>query len=31
MPGLELAVPAEDLDRVEGLAVGGLATLPVRW
>jgi cytochrome P450 len=31
LPGLELAVPAEDLDRVEGLAVGGLATLPVRW
>ena len=31
VPGLELAVPAEDLDRVEGLAVGGLATLPVRW
>ncbi|MEV0698915.1 cytochrome P450 [Saccharopolyspora sp. NPDC050389] len=31
LPTLELAVSAEDLDRVEGLAVGGLRELPVRW
>ncbi|WP_328610839.1 cytochrome P450 [Amycolatopsis sp. NBC_00345] len=31
LPTLELAVPAEELRRVEGLAVGGLRELPVRW
>ncbi|GAB2933262.1 cytochrome P450 [Nonomuraea fastidiosa] len=31
LPSLELAVPVEELERVEGLAVGGLRTLPVRW
>ncbi|EHR61879.1 cytochrome P450 [Saccharomonospora cyanea] len=31
LPTLELAVESSDLERVEGLAVGGLATLPVRW
>ncbi|MEV0200412.1 cytochrome P450 [Nonomuraea sp. NPDC050691] len=31
LPTLELAVPVEDLRRVEGLAVGGLRTAPVRW
>ncbi|NUW46964.1 cytochrome P450 [Nonomuraea rhodomycinica] len=31
LPGLELAVPVEELRRVEGLAVGGLQTVPVRW
>jgi cytochrome P450 len=31
LPSLELAVPAEELQRVEGLAVGGLRELPVRW
>lgn len=31
LPSLELAVPAAELERVEGLAVGGLATVPVRW
>ncbi|MFC5831527.1 cytochrome P450 [Nonomuraea insulae] len=31
LPTLELAVPAEELRRVEGLAVGGLSTVPVRW
>jgi cytochrome P450 len=31
VPSLELAVPAEDLRRVEGLVVGGLSALPVRW
>lgn len=31
LPSLELAVPATELERVEGLAVGGLATVPVRW
>jgi cytochrome P450 len=31
LPGLALAVPAEDLERVEGLIVGGLTALPVRW
>ncbi|MDA2806785.1 cytochrome P450 [Nocardiopsis suaedae] len=31
LPGLDLAVPAAELRRVEGLAVGGLATVPVRW
>ncbi|WP_019818789.1 cytochrome P450 [Saccharomonospora saliphila] len=31
LPSLELAVHAADLQRVEGLVVGGLATVPVRW
>ncbi|GLY34268.1 cytochrome P450 [Amycolatopsis sp. NBRC 101858] len=31
LPTLELAVPADELRRVEGLAVGGLRELPVRW
>ncbi|SEG88110.1 Cytochrome P450 [Nonomuraea solani] len=31
LPTLELAVPVAELERVEGLAVGGLATVPVRW
>ncbi|MGJ6967055.1 cytochrome P450 [Streptosporangium sp. G11] len=31
LPTLELAVPVEKLERVEGLAVGGLRTVPVRW
>ncbi len=31
LPSLELAVPVADLRRVEGLAVGGLRELPVRW
>ena len=31
LPSLELAVPVEKLERVEGLAVGGLRTVPVRW
>jgi cytochrome P450 len=31
LPSLELAVAAEDLRRVEGLAVGGLREVPVRW
>ncbi|MER7128333.1 cytochrome P450 [Streptosporangium saharense] len=31
LPALELAVPQEELRRVEGLAVGGLSELPVRW
>lgn len=31
LPTLELAVPQEELRRVEGLAVGGLSELPVRW
>lgn len=31
LPSLDLAVAAEDLRRVEGLVVGGLAELPVRW
>jgi cytochrome P450 len=31
LPTLELAVPAEELQRVEGLAVGGLREVPVRW
>lgn len=31
LPSLELAVAAEDLRRVEGLVVGGLRTVPVRW
>ena len=31
LPSLELAVDVEDLRRVEGLVVGGLKELPVRW
>ncbi|MFJ8752963.1 cytochrome P450 [Streptomyces sp. NPDC102441] len=31
LPTLELAVPVHDLQRVEGLLVGGLRTVPVRW
>ncbi|MCE3550756.1 cytochrome P450 [Pseudonocardia sp. RS11V-5] len=31
LPGLDLAVPVDELQRVEGLAVGGLRELPVRW
>ncbi|MEV4054847.1 cytochrome P450 [Amycolatopsis sp. NPDC049688] len=31
LPSLDLAVPAGELRRVEGLAVGGLRELPVRW
>ena len=31
LPTLELDVPADELRRVEGLAVGGLRELPVRW
>jgi hypothetical protein len=29
--GLELAVEPQDLRRVEGLVVGGLRDVPVRW
>ncbi|MGI5270265.1 cytochrome P450 [Nonomuraea sp. CA-218870] len=31
LPSLELAVSPAELERVEGLAVGGLRTVPVRW
>lgn len=31
LPSLELAVAAEELRRLEGLAVGGLREVPVRW
>lgn len=31
LPSLELAVTVDDLHRVEGLVVGGLRELPVRW
>ncbi|MGW4235483.1 cytochrome P450 [Streptomyces sp. NPDC004749] len=31
LPGLRLAVPVEELPRVEGLLVGGLTAVPVRW
>ena len=31
LPTLELAVSPAELERVEGLAVGGLRTVPVRW
>ncbi|GAA4663708.1 cytochrome P450 [Amycolatopsis dongchuanensis] len=31
LPTLELAAPAAELRRVEGLAVGGLRELPVQW
>ncbi|MET9913271.1 cytochrome P450 [Streptomyces sp. NPDC006476] len=31
LPSLELAAPTADLRRLEGLAVGGLSEVPVRW
>ena len=31
LPTLELAIPAEDLARREGLLIGGLERVPVRW
>ncbi|MDT7653962.1 MAG: hypothetical protein QOI36_5368, partial [Pseudonocardiales bacterium] len=31
LPTLELAVAPEELRRIEGLAVGGVEELPVRW
>lgn len=31
LPTLELAVPPEELQRLEGLLVGGLREVPVRW
>jgi len=31
LPTLELAAPAADLGRLQGLAVGGLSEVPVRW
>ena len=31
LPSLDLAVPAEDLRRREGLLVGGLEEVPVTW
>ncbi|MBT2228154.1 cytochrome P450 [Nonomuraea sp. NEAU-A123] len=31
LPTLVLAVPVEELERLDGLAVGGLLKLPVRW
>ncbi|WP_369173848.1 cytochrome P450 [Streptomyces sp. R28] len=31
LPTLQLAVPVDELRRVEGLLVGGLRTVPVRW
>jgi cytochrome P450 len=31
LPTLELAVPESDLEKVEGLLVGGLVAVPVRW
>ncbi|WP_067499323.1 cytochrome P450 [Actinoplanes sp. TFC3] len=31
LPGLSLAVTPDELQRVEGLAVGGLREVPVRW
>jgi cytochrome P450 len=31
LPTLELAVPAAELRAVEGLAVGGLREVPVKW
>lgn len=31
LPTLELAVPTNELERVEGLLVGGLTEVPVRW
>lgn len=31
LPTLQLAVSIDELQRVEGLLVGGLRTVPVRW
>lgn len=31
LPGIELAVAPDELRRIEGLVVGGLRELPVRW
>ncbi|MES4906044.1 MULTISPECIES: cytochrome P450 [unclassified Streptomyces] len=31
LPSLDLAVPVADLQKVEGLSVGGLREVPVRW
>ncbi|MFI5525732.1 cytochrome P450 [Streptomyces platensis] len=31
LPSLELDIPATDLERLEGLLVGGLSKVPVRW
>jgi hypothetical protein len=31
LPSLDLAIPVERLRTVEGLVVGGLTELPVRW
>ncbi|HEX6347442.1 cytochrome P450 [Umezawaea sp.] len=31
LPGLDLAVAVDELERVDGLVVGGLAEVPVRW
>lgn len=31
LPSLELAVPVDELSRIEGLVVGGLKELPVQW
>jgi cytochrome P450 len=31
LPTLELAVPAKELERREGLVIGGLEQVPVRW
>ncbi|TMR13292.1 cytochrome P450 [Nonomuraea turkmeniaca] len=31
LPTLDLAVPAQELRRVDGLVVGGLSEVPVRW
>ncbi|MFE9751202.1 cytochrome P450 [Saccharothrix saharensis] len=31
LPTLDLAVPAAELERLDGLVVGGLRELPVRW
>ncbi|MEV0614465.1 cytochrome P450 [Nonomuraea sp. NPDC050404] len=31
LPTLELAIPAEELERREGLLIGGLERVPVRW
>ncbi|MCZ0975033.1 cytochrome P450 [Streptomyces albulus] len=31
LPSLELAVPVSELRRIEGLVVGGLCDVPVRW
>ena len=31
LPSLDLAVPVDELRRIDGLVVGGLSELPVRW